>query len=356
MRILVIAHAISSWGGVQEWAYTLLQGLAAKGHQVGVISPTPNLIERARQLGAETLRSELTDDDIPECLEWFQRVEWDVIVTSPMRSREVGQFLSRETGVPFIATFHGVYTDYVYSWKSEARSIVAVTNLLSRMIGQIAGISSEEVAVIPNGVSEAQLRRPGLSFEEKIADGVFKIALASRLDIDKLKQLDELSRIVSSLADSGIDRVEATIMGDGSGRGYFNSYLQDLAARHPHFSYEISGWTDLPDMLTEIEASMISLAAGRTALHSLSVGTPVHAVGARESVGLFAAPNVQDIADSNFGDYFTPRDFKPITKLDRILDPDEYGELSTAGREFVRSDYTAESMVAKFEALIETII
>lgn len=356
MRILVIVHTVSSWGGVQEWALTLIQGLARKGHRVGIIAPSQRLIDEAREAGVQGLRSDLAESDLSECLGWVQETGWDVIVCSPMRSREVSQYLSHETGIPFVATFHGIYSDYIQSWKDEAAAVVAVTGLLAKMVHQIGGVPLADIAVIPNGVPEQELERAGLSFEEKTNDGVFKIAMSSRLDIDKFKQLESLDSLVAQLADHDVDRVHATLMGDGNGRGYMNSYLRELSNRHSGFTYRLSGWLDLSDMLAEIEQSTVSLAAGRTALHSLAVGTPVIGVGAREYVGLFASSDVDAIADSNFGDYFTPRDFEPTTDLGLLLNPGSYAQLATQRREWVRQGYTAESMIDSFENLLAGIV
>lgn len=356
MRILVIVHTVSSWGGVQEWALTLIQGLASKGHTVGVIAPTQRLIDEAKEAGARGLRSDLAESDLSECLGWVQESGWDVIVSSPMRSREVSQYLYQKTGIPFVATFHGVYSDYVQSWKDEAGALVAVTGLLAKMVHQIGGVPLEQVAVIPNGVPESELARPGVSFEDKMEEGVLRIAMASRLDIDKLKQLEALDNLVTQLSDQGVERVHATIMGDGSGRGYFNSRLRELSERNSGFTYRLSGWLSLPDMLAELEHSTVSLTAGRTALHSLAVGTPVIGVGAREYVGLFVSSHVDAIADSNFGDYFTPQGFEPTADLSLLLNPGSYAQLAAQGREWVRQGYTAESMIESFENLLARLV
>lgn len=356
MRVLIVAHTTSSWGGVQEWALTLIQGLTSRGHQVGVMTPNQKLIRETELVGAMGMRSDLGGSDLPACLEWFSQNEWDVIVTSPMRSREVAQYFHRETGVPFVATFHGVHTDYVYAWKNEARALVAVTGSLARMITQIGGKTPGDIAVIPNGVPESELERPQLTLEDKMDDGPFKIALASRLEIDKLRQLEVLDNTVGKLTDLGVGPIHATMMGDGSARGYFNSYLGQIATRHSNFTYTLAGWLDLPGMLTTIESSVLSLAAGRTALHSLAVGTPVIGVGARKHVGLVAGDRMQETADSNFGDYFTASGFKPATDLSPLLDRAEYSTLSTQGRDFIRRRYTARHMVESFEELLLSLI
>lgn len=350
MNILFLCHTVASWGGLQEWATGIASALSRRSHRVGIVSSSPEIASRASLAEVEVFDIDWQKPDEDAVIAEIGP-EWDVLVTTPALARKLGAKVSTRLSIPAVATFHGVFSDHVYAWKHQFAKLVAVAPALEDMLTVIGGIDPSDVAMIPNGIDEAELSFDPHSFNDKTRDGVFSIAMASRLEFDKISGLSVLHQLVPRLSEAGVDKVQLELMGDGKQRNLFIARLRALAERWPGFTFRLRGWVDTDEMCSILRTSAVTLGAGRTAIHSLAAGTPVVGVGAREFVGISTKERVKEMLDCNFGDYIPRRPMGSFDGLDQLLDSETYDSTARYYQRIVEESYTESSAASQFEQL-----
>ncbi|MCT2183970.1 glycosyltransferase [Brevibacterium casei] len=354
MRILIFSYSVAEWGGLQEWVTGLATGLVSAGHRIGLVSASDEISRRASAGGAETYNIVWDIADIDSVLDVVGD-DWDVVLTTPLVARAIGGRVARRLAIPAVATFHGVYSDYVYSWKGDFAKIVAMAPALADMLRVVGAVRPSDLTVIPNSVPSSELDEEVLPLSVKMADGVFKIAIACRLESDKLPTLNILHHLLPKLNALGIFRVHLDLLGDGSQSGLFIARLNKYSESYPLFSFKLGGWVEREQLCNVLRHAVVTVGAGRTALHSLAVGTPVLGSGARAFVGLSSPARIQDLLDCNFGDYVPGRPLDSFDDLNLLVEDELYSEATVAGRRFIGNSYTESHSIVEFERLFDSI-
>lgn len=355
MRILFFSHSVADWGGLQEWVTGLSSSLAARGNRVGLVTSSVEISQRAASAGVWVYDIDWSSPSTKFVLDAVGS-DWDIVVTTPLIAREVGSKVASALQIPSVATFHGVYSDYVYAWKKQFAKMVVVAPALANMLKVVGGVEQSEIATIPNGVPESETSIAPLGFADKVEGGVFTIAMACRLEMDKLSSLDVLYTMIPKLSALGVNRVNLILLGDGKQRNVFVSRLRSLSAAWPMFTFELRGWLDTAAMFDVLRRSVVTLGAGRTALHSLAAGTPVIGVGARAFVGVSSIRRMPEMLDCNFGDYIPARPMESFEDLDLLTDAESYDAAAAAFQNIIREGYTETKSAECFEKLFRSLL
>lgn len=151
----------SGIGGAEVHVVTLAEKLRERGHQVLVICPKGRPLVRelvARGLPMRTPRTTGKADPLllARLAYWLRRGRWQVIHTHLSTASLLGGLAARLTGVPAVATVHGLNTRTCFNY---ARRIIAVSNAVKQhLVAQ--GLSPDTITVIHNGVDLKLLSRP----------------------------------------------------------------------------------------------------------------------------------------------------------------------------------------------------
>src|SRR5699024_2317531 len=130
---------------------------------------------------------------------------------------------------------------------------------------------------------------------------VFRVVTASRIEKDKTHQWRSVTHVINSISKKNIERIEVKVLGDGSNRGEVEALLRSEQRTDLPISIEFLGWVDTETVVEELSQATISVGAGRSALQSLAVGTPVYAAGRSATIGLATARNLDLAVWSSFG-------------------------------------------------------
>lgn len=350
MKILIVSQSFAEWGGLQEWVSGLSVNLLRLGHDIGLVTSSAEISSRVANAGGSIFEVDWTFANEQEILQQVG-FDWEIVLTTPLKSRAVGIAISEAIKVPCIATFHGVYADYVYSWKSRISKIVPVAPALAGMIKMIGAVDDGDLVTIPNGIPSDELRTEAVTYKERMADGDFTIAMASRLEGDKIGTLSVLGNLLPKLQLLGFEDFQLVLMGDGRERGLFESRLRSMQRTYPGFKYELAGWVDSSVMCSVMSTAMATVGGGRTALHSLACSTPVIGSGARAFVGVSSVRRLQSLLDCNFGDYIPDRNLATFDDLDLFENPATFEDAGRTYRKVIGDRYTDELVAARFADL-----
>jgi glycogen synthase len=193
MRILIFSPAFSPRvGGLEAVMLMLANGFSARGHQVVVISTTPD--NTGQRFPFEVVRN-------PSTHEFVGRLRWcDVYLQGNVSLKGLWPWLF--VGRPLILSHHGVYV----GWPGILKRLVtrAARNIsVSRYVAKHLPVAS---TVIANPYRDDVFRA---------VDGIERerdVACVSRLVSDK--GVDVLLQALAKLADRGL-RPTVTIVGDG---------------------------------------------------------------------------------------------------------------------------------------------
>ena len=217
----------------------------------------------------------------------------------------------------------------------RAAAVVAVGARSAREIERLVGLSPASVRTIHNGVPDV----PWLRGE---ADDTAVIGSVGRLDPEK--GFDSLVRALPAL------QASATLVGDGAERDRLDMLATELGVRD---RFAITGWTEdvrrhlasftvfcLPSRSESFPLSVVEAMLAGLPVVATDVGSVAEAVHHGET-GFLVPPNdVDALADA----------------LRRLLDdPELRGSMGARGRELALERFTAERMVASFEALYEEL-
>ncbi len=238
---LVCPYNMAKGGGVQECVRALQRGLAAKGHQVKIITPVPRqkdfaheedviYVGRARDIKSPfatvgQISVSLNTRTLEEVLE---REKFDIIHFHepwvPIVSRQI---LSRSSAKN-VATFHAklpdtmmaktiekVITPYTRSIMNYLDGFTAVSNAAAEYV---ASLSDEHITIIPNGIHIPKVKIPKVSSRDN------SILYIGRLE--RRKGVKYLIRAFASLL-SNSPETKLIIAGDGPDR----AKLELLAAQ-----------------------------------------------------------------------------------------------------------------------------
>lgn len=390
LRILVAADTFApDVNGAARFADRLSAGLAARGHDVHVVAPSPagragtevrdgvvvHRLASRHMPGLDAMRVCLPWEVSPEVRKVFADVRPDVVHTNGhmLLGRAVVQHALREE-VPIVATNHLMPENIVgyLPLFGSLRSVFA--EWMYRDLGRVYSRADAVTAPTARAVDLIN-RRAGLTAAFPVSNGIdadayeqARVAVAARRStpggpdtlyeptvlfvgrLDQEKRVDELIRAFARIAPDVPGRLQ--IVGDGACRGTWEALADRLGlAGRVRFLGRVSD----DDLMSAYATADVFCMPGVSELQSIvtmeamAVGLPVVAADA------MALPHL--VRPGTNGELFTPGDVDGLAGHLRALLTDvplreRYG---TAGRELIEA-HTMGATLGIFEALYEKVM
>ncbi|GAB2489194.1 hypothetical protein GCM10027063_33160 [Promicromonospora xylanilytica] len=353
VRIVLTAFTVASWGGLHENVIGACKALHEAGAQVMFIGTEGAVCDAARRLGIPFVIGVDWNTGIAAVRQ--QAIDWhpDLVFSQPFNSRELGQEISEATGASFVVMFHGIAHDNIHLWHDGLDRLLVTAPSIGAAVEGYSFVPRDKITVIPNGIDDAILERPTIPLSDKLTSPV--VAIVGRLSHDKLRMIDGGIAVARTLeSDHGI-HAQVRVLGDGPRRGDFERRLRAALGAD---RVAMDGWLDPAEVPGRLGSSLICVSAGRGALQSLAVGTPVYGAGARASVGISGADALEVAADCNFGDYVPAADLNVSVaeSLREIMADEPYGHFQKAGRDVVSNGRTQSEVDRRLVSELSAVV
>lgn len=251
MRIgLVCPYNIFKGGGVQEVVFALQKGLAKKGHNVSIISPSPRnhgqktpagviLIGKASVVKSFHTTSQISASITPEEVDQLLENEnFDILHFHepwvPMLSQQI---LSRSKAIN-VATFHAKLPDTIMARTIE-KVVTPYTRAVLKYLDSLTAVSAaaaqyvktltnQAITIVPNGIDLGKYQVTSI----KKQNSNKTILFVGRLE--KRKGLKYLIKAFAKLTAEHPD-VRLVIAGDGPDRFKLENYVQAHGIKNVEF-------------------------------------------------------------------------------------------------------------------------
>lgn len=383
LRILVGAETYPpDVNGASRFAGRLATGLAARGHDVHVVAPSPTgrpgvEIHEGVTVHRVTSRRYAPLENLRLCTPWeaawetaaiMARVDPDVVHTNGHIS--VGRGVvnaARRGGRPLVATNHVMpenIVDYLpfsdavrgtfarWMWQdlgrvySLAHIVTAPTPRAVDLLTQRAGLAG--AFAVSNGIDTERYHPRAAGDAPADADGTPTILFVGRLDPEK--RVDELIRAVALLPADLPARLE--VVGDGARRAVWTALADELGVAD---RVRFRGHVTDDELLEAYAGADVFCMPGVAELQSLvtleamAAGLPVVAADA------MALPHL--VRPGSNGELFQPGDVEELAgHLARLVgDAELRNRMGAASREIV-AVHAIDATLGTFEALYEKVL
>ena len=338
----------------------LLEGLAARGHDVGA-----TCIEELGALGTSLLEAGyrvtlvptlgLRTILVPTALQsWFRGLQPDVVHVHSGAWLKAARATHRAGVSRVVHTFHGIldrepwYGPLLKRWAAQyTERIIVVSAPLRSYLARQVGLPDDAVDIIANGVSTDHFRPQGEGAGIRAALGIGEhakvIGHVARLAAVKnqLLLIDAFARAHDSLSDSYL-----VIVGDGPMRHELEQYIRQRGLDECAWVWGPA--TDLPGVYREFDVFVLSSDAEGTSISLLEamasgvcvVATSVGgnpAVLGREPCGVLVPPGDPE------------RMAAAILSL--LTDRDRRQRFASQGRARAAANYTLDAMLTAYESV-----
>lgn len=386
LRILVGAETFApDVNGAARFADRLSAGLAARGHEVHVVAPSPEgkagieerdgvVVHRVTSRhapGLDAMRVCLPWDAAREVREVYARVRPDVVHTNGHMSlgRAVVN-VARRTGVPLVATNHLMPENIVGYLPIPASMHNAFAEWMYRDLGRVYSHADAVTAPTPRAV-ELITKRAGLSGAFPVSNGIdadayehARAEAAARrgaevpaeptvLFVGRLnqeKRVDELIRAFARIAPDVPGRLD--VVGDGERRAAWEALTAELGMTE---RVRFRGFLSDDELLEAYATADLFCMPGVAELQSI---VTMEAMAARLPViaaDAMALPHL--VRPGSNGELFQPGDIDELAGHLRTLLTDatlraRYGDVS---RELIQA-HTMGATLGVFESLYEKVM
>jgi lipopolysaccharide heptosyltransferase II len=348
MKVLQVLPSLNL-GGVERGVIDLARAMKRRGEEAVVVSSGGELVLELQKMGVThyTLpvnkKSIFSLGLISKLAEIIEREHIDVIHARSRVPAWIAWFAARRTGVPFVTTCHGYYSNHplskVMGW---GKQVIVISRVIGRHMIDDFGVSPERIRLIHRGVDLSQFL-----FHSKQEEGErpFRIINVGRLSPIK-GQLEFLQAIHQIRRE--IQPLEVWIVGsEEKGKTkYTDQIKQTLRQLDLESCVKLLGTRrDIPELLAQSDLLVLSTlvpeAFGRVVIEAGAVGTPVLAT----QLG-----GVLDIIDSGQnGILVAPGDIKAMANAIQEIAKDKEKAKTYAInlREKVQKQFTLDGMVDK---------
>lgn len=340
------AFTVAPWGGLHENVLHGALALATAGHKVTLVLRPGLISEKARDNGLSVV--EVDWDEWEETADRIRNeISYDLILAQPQKSRELALHINQGRNQPLYVMFHGYYSDQAAEWNDKVTGFLTVTPSLSEFLHGFAKVEPWKMHVVPNGVPMDRFDYPLKSFAEKTKGNRATVVIPSRIDKDKIFQQEALKELVKCIRSSKVNlEWEISVLGDGPEKRRFERLSSELVKDTPNVNITFTGWVDSEQVPTLMNNAVFTIGAGRGALQSLAVGTPVLAAGKHGIAGFQFGNNLRVGLWSNFGDY--PFQKAPITEIEPnfsyLMEPENYTKVQANGRLVVAAERSQDAV------------
>jgi len=360
-------------GGVERSAIDVGEALVLAGKKAVVASEGGRQVVELERRGVKHIALPLASKNplvirrnIRRLAEVIEREKIELVHARSRAPAWSARAAARETGVPFVTTFHGTYnfgTGLMGDLKKrynavmiDADAVIANSNFIASHIAENYGLSGPKVHVVPRGIDTARFDAEGFNPNRmievatrwRVPDDSMVVLLPGRLTRWK-GQLLFIEALAELKSRRGADNFNITglLVGSDQGREAYRKELEDqIEEKGLAGNVQIVGhFDDMPAayMLSDVvvSASTDPEAFGRVIAEAQAMGRPVVVAdhgGAAEQV-------VEGVTGWRFapGD---PQEFAAALETALTLNVDARAELAVHASDHARSKYAKSGMCA----------
>jgi len=360
-------------GGVERSAIDVGEALVLAGKKAVVASEGGRQVVELERRGVKHIALPLASKNplvirrnIRRLAEVIEREKIELVHARSRAPAWSARAAARETGVPFVTTFHGTYnfgTGLMGDLKKrynavmiDADAVIANSNFIASHIAENYGLSGPKVHVVPRGIDTARFDAEGFNPNRmievatrwRVPDDSMVVLLPGRLTRWK-GQLLFIEALAELKSRRGPDNFNITglLVGSDQGREAYRKELEDqIEEKGLAGNVQIVGhFDDMPAayMLSDVvvSASTDPEAFGRVIAEAQAMGRPVVVAdhgGAAEQV-------VEGVTGWRFapGD---PQEFAAALETALTLNVDARAELAVHASDHARSKYSKSGMCA----------
>jgi glycosyltransferase involved in cell wall biosynthesis len=365
-----IAHVIDilARGGAQTWLLLLVEGLARLGHRQRVICLNErydaDIVKRLRDCGVAVTvvgRPRLYAlAGFVQVARELRRERPHVVQTCLPFADVIGRALARLVRVPRIVSVESAR--YVDKWRAQFALDRATVRWVDRVVFMgretipfaVAheGVRAEQVVYIPNGVAPPPpgwtAARSSLRGRHGVADGACVLGMAARLHPQKGHQflLEAFSRVARLHPGTVL-----WLVGDGPLRRKLERHATRLGIRERvvFAGDQIDVWPWLAAMDIFVHPTLFE-GMPYSVLEAMAAAKPVVASRVDGTQSL--------ILEGESGWLVEPGDVEGLVRrLSYVVDhPEEAARVGRAAADLVAREYSAERMVAAYDALYRELL
>jgi glycosyltransferase involved in cell wall biosynthesis len=353
----IVAHnGARIWGGAERATVSLLQGLAARGHEVLLLCNDDRVASEAASRGVPSQICVIGGDIMLHHAIRLSRIlnesKPDAFIVGTYKKLFLATLGARLAHVPRIVARIGLESDTPRSIKYRIalrRWTDAVAVNASRIVApftQLDGFGPEKVQLIWNSIPAQYDNEEsrGLRNEFGIASDEFVIGIVARLA--KQKRIDRLVRVVSMLPD-----VKCIIAGDGPARGELELLSAELGVQdRVHF---VGNREDVSHVLDSLDVFVLvsdSEGMSNAMLEAMARGRAVVSTNVSGADDALAASDNHGAAG-----IITDFDEASIAHAVEVLrnDAELRQSLGRAARNRARSQFSRDAMLTAWEDFLE---
>lgn len=304
-------------GGAETHGIALARSLQRKGHRVLVASNGGALVRQLEAAGIEHVWVPLHTKHPLQVGRSYLRlrslVRQENVALIHAHARIPGwisQTVARQTGVPLVTTFHGVYNPggglrYITRFGD---AVIAVSDDVKRHLIEQFNVSAEKITVIPNGI-DTNLYAPGppdpiLMKEFDLTGDLRCITYVSRLAGPRG---DTALRLIGAarLLLSETPELRLLIIGEGDRLETIRQAAADLNQQAGRTVVTVTGARLDIERLHHLAFAAVGV--GRSALEAMAVGKPVIIASEYGLQGVITPANFDTARRNNFSGRGTER-------------------------------------------------
>ncbi len=349
-------------GGVERGTLEIAAALQQAGIQNYVVSAGGPLVRELEKMGVEHITLPVQSKNPVTILRNIGRLARVIrekgITLVHVRSRAPAwavKYAARQTGVPFIATYHGVYGLKPEWFKkrynrvmTEGKKVIAVSDFVKKHIMDNYGVPDDKIVTIYRG-ADVRKFNPDRVLPERVTDLMNAYQVSPEKPVitlvGRLTKIKGHSVLLEALSQMKQKEVTCLFVGSDQGRTAYTEELKNQIAKlDPKTSVQlVKSCSDMPALYLMsdviVNASVVPESFGRTVVEAQAMGRIVIASahgGACET-----------IKDGKTGFLVPVGDATALAqKLDEVLalSVGARKKMQVAGMESVRTYFSVQSM------------
>jgi glycosyltransferase involved in cell wall biosynthesis len=308
-RVLQVAHWVAPVGGLQQHLLVLLGSLGRNGWPCALAGPCSPFLSAAEGVATCVLGTDFAAAESDRIAALVPRCQ--LVHVHPGPSVGLGLEVAAKLRVPAVMTVHGDWMGGLEKRYAVLARVFAVSKAAAaRAIA--AGMASERIIYTPNTADRAifvplspawlELRRTWRRALQRLP----LVVCATRWFADKRVFIDMVTELVRQTRSAPRLKWRLAIVGDGPLREPIEDELRRLAVRHGPGASQSLRWLSQVELAALYREADCVIAAGRSAIDALSVGTRLVALGSAGLLGFVDRSKINRAVATNMGDHGSP--------------------------------------------------
>lgn len=264
----------------------------------------------------------------------------------------VGSIVSRQTGVPMVTTYHGLYSAHWFLRMFTVAGVqtIAVSQDVRRHLIERLGVPAEQVTVVQNGIDESE-------FVESESVDLQRLIYVSRMSDRRGGTALVLMRAVAALADA-YPELSLTLVGGGNRLAEVERLAAELNQRIGRQLFTVLGGRS--DVSQLMAAAGLVVGVGRVALEAIISGKPLIIASEYGSYGFLTADRLGFAEGHNFSGRAATAETSEAVLIDQInallAEPERARHEAALLRERALDRYSIKAVVQQVLAVYSRIL